>query len=476
MSRLKITIAAAVSAAAVIGAAAAIIPAATAQTSPLSPAARLLAAGVLPPPGELLHAALPAAAPAAASLTVPLPPSQCQARYGTRCYDTALLRRIYGVDALPAGTDGHGAAVALILPFRNPVLLHDLEVFTAQAGLPAPDLHVITIGDPAVADPRVPEQAAAQEEGELDSETLLAMAPRVRIDYVETQQDPAASPASFSAATDVVAQLARMQPQVDAVSFSYGWFEQNYAELAGSPAAGAAMIRAQTAAIDAAVQHGMTVISADGDTGSTAPDLAGTGVYPDPTVAALAADPLVTAVSGTLVTADDTGTRTAPDVVWSGNGASPATGGGVSAVFGRPAWQDPYAAVTGEHRGVGDISMDASDQSPVWIYTSRYQLIPGQGLGWTRIAGTSVAAPLFTGIVALASQMAGHPLGNINPRLYTMALDPSASGIQPVTTGCNTDFGVPGYCAGDGAYSPPDGTGTIATAALFVPALAAGGH
>jgi subtilase family serine protease len=464
MSRLKITVAAAASAAAVI-AAAAVIPAAVAQSSPPpGSAARLLASGVLPPSWELLHAAPPAAAPAAVPVTAPLLPSQCQARYGSSCYDAALLRRIYGTGALPAGIDGRGVTV---------VLRHDLEVYTAQAGLPEPDLHLITIGHPGVADPGNPEQAAAQEEGELDAEMILAMAPRVRLDFVETEQDPGVSPASFSAATTVVALLARMRPAVDAVSFSYGWFEANYAEAAGSPAGGAAMIRAQAAAVDLAAGRGITVISADGDTGPAAPDLAGTGLYPDPTVAAMAADPLVTAVSGTQVTADDSGTRTAPDVVWSApGGAGGATGGGLSAVFARPGWQDPYAAIVGDHRGAGDVSMDASGQSRVWIYTSRYQLLPGQAPGWVRIAGTSVAAPLFTGIVALADQMAGHRLGAANARLYAMAQDPAASGIRPVTSGCNTDFGIAGYCAGDGPYTLPDGVGTVVAAALFVPALA----
>lgn len=479
MSRLKTPacIAAALTAAAI--AAAALIPAASAGSPPPpAPAARLLSSGVLPLQlGELL-AAPPAPAGTAATvpapLAVPLPPSQCLARWGSACYDAALLRHIYGVDALPPGIDGHGVTVALVLPFANPVLRQDLEVYAAQAGLPAPDLHVIAIGHPVTADPGNPEQAAAQEEGELDAEMLLAMAPRIRLDYVETQQDTAASPASFSAATTVVARLAWLHPAVDAVSFSYGWFEQNYSEAAGgNQDMAAAMIRAQATAIDTAVRHGITVISADGDTGSTGPDLAGTGVYPAPTVAFMASDPLVTAVSGTQVTADDTGTRTVPDTVWSAPvGGGGATGGGLSAIFTRPAYQDPYASIVGDHRGVGDIAMDASGASRVWIYTSRYQLLPGQAPGWVRIAGTSVAAPLFTGIVALAAQEAGHRLGAINPRLYAMAADPAANGIEPVTSGCNTAFGVGGYCAAPGQYSLPDGTGTVGDASSFVPALA----
>ena len=475
MSRLTTTAAAAAVAAVAALAAPAVIAAASAASPPppATATARLLNSGVLPLPGEM-RAASPAFASTAlaAPVTAPLAPSQCQAQFGAPCYDAALLRHIYGTGTMP-GIDGRGVTVALILPFADPVLRHDLDVFAAQAGLPAPDLHVITVGRPAVASPSDPEQASAQEEGELDAEMILAMAPRVRLDYVETQQDTAATPASFTIATTVLAHLTALRPKVDAVSFSYGWFEANYLEAAGgNQAAATAMIRAQGAGIDYAVRHGITVVSADGDTGSAGPTLAGSGVYPAPTVAFMASDPDVTAVSGTQITADDTGTRTAPNTVWSGNGTSGATGGGLSAIFGRPAYQDPYAAITGDHRGVGDVAMDASGQSRVWIYTSRYQLLPGQAPGWVRIAGTSVAAPLFTGIVALADQMAGHRLGAINTRLYAMAADPAANGIQQITSGCNTAFGVPGYCAALGPYSLPDGIGTVGTAALFVRSLA----
>jgi subtilase family serine protease len=116
--------------------------------------------------------------------------------------------------------------------------------------------------------------------------------------------------------------------------------------------------------------------------------------------------------------------------------------------------------------------MDASTASPAWMYTSRYQVLPGQSPGWVLVAGTSAASPLFTGIVALAAQVAGHPLGAVNPRLHAMARHPAASGIAGITSGCNTDFGVQGYCAAPGPFSLPAGIGTVAAAARFVPALA----
>ena len=47
-----------------------------------------------------------------------------------------------------------------------------------------------------------------------------------------------------------------------------------------------------------------------------------------------------------------------------------------------------------------------------------YQSFKGQTAGWYPTCGTSEATPLFAGVVALADQVAGHPLGLINPALY----------------------------------------------------------
>lgn len=429
-------------------------------------------AGVLPPLGEphaVLHAAADAAAPTVVS--APLPPSQCQVRYGTPCYSASLLREIYGVAGMR--DEGQGATVALIMPYHNPVIRHDLGVYTDQAGLPAPDLHVTEVGHPVTASPGNFEQSIAEEEETLDAEMILAMAPRVRLDLIETQEDFSLTPDAFGYAAAVLRHLTALRPAVDAVSFSLGSSEENYAEEAGSTAKGNAVIRRQAASVNAAIRAGITVMASTGDSGSASYNLAGTAVYPQPAVFFPASDPLLTAVSGTQVHSDDSGIRSEPDSVWSDDGDGGATGGGLSSVFGRPSWQDPYAALTGDHRGAGDVAMDGASSTPVWIYTSRYNIFSDQALGWVRVAGTSASSPLFTGIVALAAAKAGHPLGEINPALYAMTRRGAADGVEPVTSGCNTDYGVQGYCAGPGPYSLPDGIGTVGDGARFADALAA---
>ena len=93
--------------------------------------------------------------------------------------------------------------------------------------------------------------------------------------------------------------------------------------------------------------------------------------------------------------------------------------------------------------------------------------------------GTSAATPEFSGIVAMADQLAGQSLGTINDELYKI---PYGGGLVDVTSGNNgigpfensdgNTYDVPGFDALPG-YDLASGLGTI-DAARFVPALAAG--
>jgi subtilase family serine protease len=115
---------------------------------------------------------------------------------------------------------------------------------------------------------------------------------------------------------------------------------------------------------------------------------------------------------------------------------------------------------------------------------------PGVG-GWAIVGGTSEASPLFSGVVALADQVAGHKLGDLNPALYAMGRGGSRSGIVPISSGTNSytfcqasDVQAGGSCASSsdlvnvpgfnahGSYNDAAGWGTV-DAAKFVPALAA---
>jgi subtilase family serine protease len=122
---------------------------------------------------------------------------------------------------------------------------------------------------------------------------------------------------------------------------------------------------------------------------------------------------------------------------------------------------------------VPDISMSAACNGAIDVYQS----FPGEPAGWRAVCGTSEATPLFAGLVALADQVAGHPLGLINPALYEMSAL-HQPGIVDVTSGNNTvsftqngqQDTVQGFSARTG-YSLAAGVGTV-NGALFVPELA----
>jgi subtilase family serine protease len=89
--------------------------------------------------------------------------------------------------------------------------------------------------------------------------------------------------------------------------------------------------------------------------------------------------------------------------------------------------------------------------------------------------GTSAAAPLWAGVIALADQQASNPLGFINPALYAIARGPAYHrAFHDVVTGDNSVIwptGVyTGYTAGPG-WDPVTGWGSP-DAQYLVPLLA----
>ncbi|MGA3215081.1 MAG: protease, partial [Acidimicrobiales bacterium] len=244
----------------------------------------------------------------------------------------------------------------------------------------------------------------------------------------------------------------------------------------------------RSAYIDAAEpSNNVTVLAASGDSGATDFEYNQTDYYDFSVTSWPDSDPLVTGVGGTELHLDATGKRTAPDTVWNdtygaaadsyGAGTEPsplASGGGKSIIFARPAYQNKVANVVGARRGVPDVSMSAACSGAV----DAYQSFAGEPVGWYPTCGTSESVPLFAGVVALADQLAGHPLGLINPALYALSAA-RAPGIVDITKGNNTvsfvqghkRYTVVGFTAKRG-YDLASGVGTV-DVAKFVPELVA---
>ena len=426
-----------------------------------APGLILLAAAVLVA-GAGVWLALPAAhgQPQAAAATAPAAPPRlaaCARAAQVPCWAQDPLHEAYGTGALyQRGITGAGTTIAVIMPDAGAGAARDLAVFSARYRLPPARLKVLTWHRARAGSPRDPNVAGWEEEGAADLEMAHFMAPGARLAYVRIPQAPGRYLTGTERdAMDALAWLAARQ-RVDVASFSWGLYE---ADLARS--GGYGQLAGARAGLVSAVAAGVSVIAGSGDSGPAGPDGAG-GVYPSPTVPWPTSDPLVTGVGATRLDITAHGTLAAPETVGRAPGGF-AGGGGLSAVFPRPAYQDGVAPVTGSRRGVVDVSMDAF----AWAYL-KVPGLPGSP-GWHDVKGTSISAPLLAGLAADAAQLAGHPLGPVNPALYRMR--GPADGILDITRGTNTDYGVAGYPAGPG-YDLPTGIGTVGNAALFVPALA----
>jgi len=385
----------------------------------------------------------------------------------TKALTPRQVRAAYQLGPLTAtGIDGSEQTIVIVDSFGSPTIAADLAFFDRYFGLPAPpSLRVIQPAGPVPAFEGQDNRIGWATETTLDVEWAHVMAPGARIVLVETPTSEDEGTTGFPdivTAEDYV--LRHKLGQV--ISQSFAATEQTFPSVSS--------ILSFREPYQLAARDHVTVVSATGDTGATSDQYNMKDLYTNRAVSWPATDPLVTAVGGTELTLRHDGSRIAPDQAWSGSG------GGTSIAFARPAYQNGVTSVTGGARGVPDVSMDASCSSPVAVYASFY----GNGR-WSGECGTSLAAPLFAGIVALADQYAGHGkahgLGLINPALYTIAAR-HEPGVVDVLAGNNTQtfaqqgqqYTVPGFAAAPG-YDLASGLGTI-DAASFVPELAALAH
>ncbi len=456
-------------------AAAALTAAATLAAAPGQPAGPGLAASTAPAVTVRPDVIRLAAAPT----TGPSTTNQCEQADHIACLLPAQLQAAYHLPALYArGVTGKGVTIMIVDPFGSPTIKADLAAFDRQLGLPAPP--ALTVIAPAgrvpAFNPGNSDMTGWAGETTLDVEYAHALAPGARILLVETPVSETEGPAGFP-------QIVKAE-QYALAHYRVGVISQSFSATEGTFTGYAQLAPLRAAYTDAARRH-VTVLAASGDAGATDYQSDETNYYSRPVTSWPDSDPLVTAVGGTQVRPGRSGYTSVAwndtyDDAWnlySGGSTDPApaaSGGGRSAFFARPAYQDAVKPVTGADRGVPDISMSAACDGSVNVYSS---YLPGDA-GWSLTCGTSEATPEFAAVVALADQVAGHPLGLLNPALYRLAAS-RAPGIVDVTAGSNTvsfDQGtagaaavkrvtVPGYRAAKG-YDLVTGLGTVNAAAL----------
>jgi subtilase family serine protease len=402
------------------------------------------------------------------------PPTTAQCLAATKgaiaCYNPFQFQQAYDMNPLyHAGLNGAGKTIVIVDSFGSPTIQNDLATFDQENNLPAPpSFNIIQpAGTPPPYDPsKIPDQVGWAEETSLDVEYAHTMAPGANILLVETPTDETEGVQGFP-------EIVKAENYVidhnlgDVISQSFGATEETFP----SPQS----IYSLRSAYFNAAFHRVTVLGASGDAGATDYELDLQDFYPFRVNSWPSSDPLVTSVGGTQLHLDANGNRTAPDNVWNDTAllGSPAAGGGdVSGVFDRPFYQDRVASVVGHSRGTPDISMSAAVNGGANVYMSFPPLAPGFYI----IGGTSEATPLFSGVVAVADQAAGHRLGWLNPALYEVG-DGRHSGIVDITSGNNTvtftntgpsdpgTFTVQGFNAVSG-YDLASGLGTVDGARL----------
>jgi kumamolisin len=190
-----------------------------------------------------------------------------------------------------------------------------------------------------------------------------------------------------------------------------------------------------------AAAQGQSFYAASGDTGAY--DCKGN---PSSTFTGLAVDnpaddPFVTAVGGTTLRLG-AGSSYSSESAWSDTSRTPAlgSGGGLSTMFPRPAWQTgPGVANASSNamRQIPDVSLNADPRTGYSIYATN-----NATTGWFAIGGTSAAAPAWAAFTSLLNQFRAtydRPrLGFANPTLYRLgSTTPLYPPFHDVITGDN---------------------------------------
>ncbi len=400
------------------------------------------------------------------------------------------IATIYDINAAwNAGYTGSGKTIAVV--GQSQIAVADVEAFQSAAGLTVKAPNVILVPNSGASVVSSGDEA----ESDLDLEYAGGIAPGATIDfvYVGNNQNMSVFDALQYAVDNKTAPI---------INISYGLCEPdlssaNYSTLEGI--------------MQQAASQGQTVVTASGDAGSTAcyNPTAKTGVTAAMEVLAVnypASSAYAVAVGGTEFPSADVATGNTtywksasgsdvvgsalsyiPEQAWNDDSATvgqqnaqyalSSGGGGVSTLTPRPSWQTGVAGISsGSFRLVPDVSLASSPNNAPYLYCS------SDTSGWstgqkascnsgfrdsasqdlTIAGGTSFAAPVFAGMLAILEQQQNSSgLGVANKTLYSLAANAStyASAFHDITSGGNQCTAGGSFCSSSGSAQYAAGTG-----------------
>lgn len=267
---------------------------------------------------------------------------------------------------------GEGQTIVIVCAFNYPTALQDFNIFSEEFGLPLESstnvldetnkvFQIINAKGVTPAD-----NIGWAFESSLDVQWAHAMAPLAKIVLVQAASN------SYYDLFQAIA-VANLVPGAHVISMSWGGYE----------------FSGQTIYDIYFRMPGMTYVAASGDA-------AANPLYP-------ATSQYVLSVGGTKLNFDSFG-KFISEVAWADGGCGP------SKVIAIPFYQldqKAVAAKCGNYLGTPDVAFDADPVSAVSVYNSA--TLNGT-TGWRKIAGTSVGAPSWAGIIACINGARVKPL------------------------------------------------------------------
>jgi subtilase family serine protease len=318
------------------------------------------------PPGELIPLGLPSSFPSA-------------------IYNPSQVRTAYGVNQITG--EGQGETVAIVDAYSQPDIQSDVNEFSSIFGLPLmdgvggdPTLSIMVPTGQSTPPPANTVPGNWGFEISLDVEWVHSIAPFANIDLITCQNSSGFSLYEAEVAGQPYASgvgFAKSLPGVVVVSNSYGGAEFSQETLVDSQFT--------------TPGNNVAFVFSTGDTGAPAS-------YPS-------SSPNVVAVGGTSLYTRSFAGKYGSEIGWSlgSDAGAPNAGstGGVSKYEATPSFQSNNGVNFGA-RSTPDVSWLADPNTGVWVIDSLD--VPGFVF---EEGGTSLAAPMWAGLIALGDQTRG---------------------------------------------------------------------